>query len=480
MWVLCALPEGRIVDVRGPGYRHTSILEGRPTQDTSAPSAEPQLKRPSPGLMVPFVLPGEPEFLGMIYERYLPIPGSKNTGICSYVEHAALAFSLSLGSKSLYPAARKFPSTAPMTILQQSAQRISDFIEHVNRHQEIIRTAGDASWTATPKTGEVAIVRAYLGDRDCGSAYLNRELAPKLRKDGWVVKFASVFLHQMPMVYGCKAGASPASLERSTQVACELGDLQTIFLYLAADKTVCKMRSVIFQAKLRAESGDYIIKHPQQRALYDECVGFEYKTIFPGKKRRLPTGPDRARALQYLFVADKPVHTHTIPAAAGAGARVQYGEHLLRLMNDATGREVMPSPDESQGWNRIVWDMIDQVAQRMTGLRPLRATKAFGPSSISSIASSPPTRGIWVRTIPRSLRTAGVFSLSSSGTGNSVSAQNRRPFCRLKFKIWLRLTTQRIWALKSFALSKRTTGFALLSQELVPSTGTNWQRKLPT
>jgi hypothetical protein len=126
------------------------------------------------------------------------------------------------------------------------------------------------------------------------------------------------------------------------------------------------MRSVIFQAKLRPANGEHVIDHQFQRTLYDECQGFRYETVLAGQDRRIPAGPNRERALQYLFVADKPVRTRTIPAAAGLGAFVDYGEHLLRFLNDATGMEVLPRPDESVGWSRIVWDMIDEVAQKVT------------------------------------------------------------------------------------------------------------------
>jgi hypothetical protein len=34
----------------------------------------------------PFPLPGEPAFLAMSYQRYVPIPGTKKTANCSYLE----------------------------------------------------------------------------------------------------------------------------------------------------------------------------------------------------------------------------------------------------------------------------------------------------------------------------------------------------------------------------------------------------------
>jgi len=252
-------------------------------------------------------------------------------------------------------------------LINAAKQRISDFIEHVNLHQADVRSLGNESWTNTASTGEVEIIRQFLSRRDCGTAFLNETLTPILSTSGWVVKFASVFLHQMPMVRGWKeVGANRDRKKKLLSKRCELGDLQTLLIYVTADKIVCQMRSVIFQAKLRPENGKHVIDHPFQRALYDECEGFQYETVLPGKDRRFPTGPIRERALQYLFVADKPARARTIPANAGLGAFMDYGEHLLRFLNDATGLEVLPRSDESVGWSRIVWDMIAEVAQKIT------------------------------------------------------------------------------------------------------------------
>lgn len=42
--------------------------------------------RLSPNWAAPFVLPGEPAFLAMCYQRYVPIPGTIKTANCSYLE----------------------------------------------------------------------------------------------------------------------------------------------------------------------------------------------------------------------------------------------------------------------------------------------------------------------------------------------------------------------------------------------------------
>jgi hypothetical protein len=252
-------------------------------------------------------------------------------------------------------------------VIATSRQRVSDFLEHVNKQQAKIRTLGDKAWLKTPSTGEVEIIRQFLSKPDCGTALLNRELTPLLSRNGWVVKFASIFLHQKPKVEGWKESTrGPTSKRVSLGKNCELGDLQTIFLYLTSDKTVVKIRSVVFQAKVKPMTVDYVIKDRIQRQLYDVCEGFKYESLQAKADRRLPSGPNRVRALQYLFVGKKPVRARTLPADIALGAFVGFGEHLLRFLNDSTGLEVRPEPDDSQGWNRIVWDMIEEVAKSVT------------------------------------------------------------------------------------------------------------------
>jgi|GEM_PF-2023695 len=246
------------------------------------------------------------------------------------------------------------------TAILTAKQRISDFQKAVNRQQSKIRKLGAAAWSGIKATGEVEIVRTFLSSRSKGTGLLNRELVPLLSKNGWVVKFASVFLHQMPMVKGRqKDGALLSS-------RCELGDLQTIFLYLRADNTVLRARSVIFQAKMKPHGGSHVIDHAFQRQLYDDCPGYRYETVIPGEERTLPEGPEREKALQYLFVGEDPVRARTIPSVAGYGAFVDYGEHLLRFLNDSTGLEFNSDHNGPSYWNQIVWDMIDQVAKAVT------------------------------------------------------------------------------------------------------------------
>ncbi|MDB6028575.1 MAG: hypothetical protein JWM68_4798, partial [Verrucomicrobiales bacterium] len=193
-----------------------------------------------------------------------------------------------------------------------------------------------------------------------------------------------IFLHQMPKVRGIKnpPSASPSKLNEP----CELGDLQTLFLYLDREKKIRQARSVIFQAKPEALKGSYVIKDPEQRELYDDCLGFEYETVLKGETRRLPDGNLRERGLQYIFVdertlqGDRSVRVRTIPSAKDHGAFESYGEHLLRFLNDSTGLDVptkSPEPNTSDGWDQIVWDMINHVAKAFSKKTPTRKSEGF-------------------------------------------------------------------------------------------------------
>jgi hypothetical protein len=255
-----------------------------------------------------------------------------------------------------------------MTITM-SKQRISDFQSHANSHVQEIREAGDQAWHRVSVKGEVAIVRDFLIGKGRGTDYLNRNLAHLLGGNGRVVKFASIFLHQMRYVIGLRK----ADRGKQTKLSrCELGDLQTLFLYLDQNKSICQARSVIFQAKLKPHTGSHVIDHPQQRELYDTCPSFQYESILKGEKRGLPSDRFRERALQYIFVGNRPVQVRTIPSDMGQGATENYGEHLLRLLNDSTGLDVPPDQSTDNIWGRIVWDMIEYVAAAVTKRTPTR------------------------------------------------------------------------------------------------------------
>lgn len=269
-----------------------------------------------------------------------------------------------------------------MTITK-SKQRISDFQSHINSSAQSIRAAGNEAWRLVKAKGEVEIVRQFLVGKGRGTDYLNANLTKALGTGGRVVKFASIFLHQVPKVFGIKNDSpmSPVKLD----LPCELGDLQTLFLYLDRAKNVRQVRSVIFQAKLKPANGTYVIDHTEQRELYDSCPRFEYHTVLKGETRKLPSGHLRERALQYIFVDERSAHqderlvrVRTIPSDTDQGAFESYGEHLLRFLNDSTGLDVPPSTTTQDNWGRVVWDMINNVADAVSDRTPIRKSGLQG------------------------------------------------------------------------------------------------------
>jgi hypothetical protein len=257
-------------------------------------------------------------------------------------------------------------------------QRISDFQEHVNTIAPDLRHLAQAAWNQIDfSKSEPEIIYEFLAGITSGTGHLNREVAPRLSVNGRIAKFASIFLHQKPLVFGYQSN-TPTS--QNSGAACELGDLQVLFVYADAAKAICQCRSTIFQAKKNRASGDYIIGNAYQRHLYDQAHGFEYKTVLPGTRRALPSvWADRERALQYLFVEAQPVSARLIPANAGAGAFLGFGEFVVRLLNDSSGLafEAPPTP-RLKDWTRIVWDMIEQVAQATADHRKTRDSGLYG------------------------------------------------------------------------------------------------------
>jgi hypothetical protein len=247
-----------------------------------------------------------------------------------------------------------------------SRQRISDFQQLVNTKSVEIRQEGDAAWAPINlNQTEPRIVYSFLSGTSGGVGHLNRTLAPLLSVNARTVKFAGIFLHQKPIVKGLRAtGKSSITVGR----ACELGDLHLLFLYVSKNKSLCQCRSTIFQAKLKPSTNGPVISHPDQRRLYDKCPGFRYETVLAGEERNLPWGrAERERALQYLFIGQRPVQTRLIPSDQGQGAFFDFGELIFRFLSDSTGFGVTTKPSKGKNWSRIVWDQIDNVAKTQFG-----------------------------------------------------------------------------------------------------------------
>lgn len=77
--------------------------------------------RLSPNWAAPFPLPGEPAFLAMSYQRYVPIPGTKKTANCSYLERwdaslKKVRFAQEGSAAVCYGASMYRPGKTPATI----------------------------------------------------------------------------------------------------------------------------------------------------------------------------------------------------------------------------------------------------------------------------------------------------------------------------------------------------------------------------
>jgi len=135
----------------------------------------------------------------------------------------------------------------------------------------------------------------------------------------------------------------------------------TVFLYVDSNKTIKRMRSVMFQAKMNASKGVHVVDDLVQRKLYDACEGFDYCNESISKKgdsRTLPKGASRKKALQFMFVEPRPVETRTIPSNATSIPPLQYGDHLVRFLNGKTG---LKSDTKKSAWGKIVWELMERM-----------------------------------------------------------------------------------------------------------------------
>ncbi len=239
----------------------------------------------------------------------------------------------------------------------QITQRIDQFERVVKAHAKKIAAIGNKSWIPIKESTETPTIRAFLTKKGAGVDYLNRNLASLLSKNGRVVKFAGLFLHGTPMVQGW-------TTNKASKRNCELADLMTVFLYVDKSKTIKRMRSIMFQAKMTASNGAHVVDDLEQRKLYDECDGFEYVNATVAKKgdsRKLPKGASRKKALQFMFVEPRPVETRTIPSAKDKGVTLGYGDHLVSFLGGKTGLE---SDTKKYAWGKIVWELMEKMGDK--------------------------------------------------------------------------------------------------------------------
>ena len=258
---------------------------------------------------------------------------------------------------------------------KQITQRISQFERVVKASASKISAIGNKSWEPIDETTETTTIRAFLTKKGAGVDYLNRNLAKHLSKDGRVVKFAGLFLHGTPMV---KGWTKTIAGKKKHNRACELSDLMTIFLYLDRNKTIKRMRCVMFQAKMQASKGAHVVEDKEQRKLYDECDGFDYvnaTVATKGDSRSLPKGHSRKKAMQFMFVEPRPVVTRTIPSAKDKGKTFDYGDHLVQFLGGKSGQK---SDKKSSVWGKIVWELMEKMASQVYSDKKIRGPGVQG------------------------------------------------------------------------------------------------------
>jgi len=79
--------------------------------------------------------------------------------------------------------------------------RLIEFSRIVFRHKDAITQAFRSSWNGINfRQREDYIVHDYIISKNSGIHYLNKTISPLLSCNGFIVKFAGVFVHQKPIV----------------------------------------------------------------------------------------------------------------------------------------------------------------------------------------------------------------------------------------------------------------------------------------
>ena len=235
-------------------------------------------------------------------------------------------------------------------------QRIADFKGLVAANHSAITSAADIAWNLVTSTGEVKRVTDFLTCADMGIHHLNKELPKLFSNNGFELKFAAILVHKKPIVRPLR------DFEKATVVPGvtpnpELGDLNTIFLFLDGEKNVRSARSILSQAKLKRASDEEAISQNHQKYLYDKAEGFQYVNgQYKDANRRLPLASQRRRGLHYLFVSETPVSYSPVPSDAPAFA--PWSQSLYQILLDAEGVILAAGRARGSGWSKINEDLV--------------------------------------------------------------------------------------------------------------------------
>jgi hypothetical protein len=203
---------------------------------------------------------------------------------------------------------------------------------------------------------EPDIIRRYLLSSGVGVDYLNANVSPLLTGGGFIVKFASVFVHQKPRI--TRHPTMVATCPGDT-IACELGDLLVIFSLIDKNKVPLFRSAMISQAKK-----DPVLGSQSQKCLYDWDTVFDMPdrvvnhSIRNHPERYLPDySSKRAMALNYLILQRNYPYVQYVPWASWVVCN--WGLHLCRMIFGETGLPFTKAIATNPDWNCIMHDLLN-------------------------------------------------------------------------------------------------------------------------
>jgi len=222
---------------------------------------------------------------------------------------------------------------------------------------DIIRVT-DASWNNIDfSQNEPEVIRQYLIQKNVGIDYLNHNLAPILNRRGFLVKFASVYIHQKPRITRISGGR------------CEIGDMLVIFSFFDRQKTPLINSAFLVQAKKEFE-----IDNVCQKELYENDFEFNLPANLYTNSLCCNASPrrywprywgNRVRGLQYLIFNE-----HTDPTIRflpwDVSIQASWSIIFLWTLLGNWALRFSRYPYNCQNWSAIIWDLIAITGRALT------------------------------------------------------------------------------------------------------------------
>lgn len=221
----------------------------------------------------------------------------------------------------------------------------------------------EESWQGIDRSNEVQAIKDYLLKPGVGVSYLNQNVATKLCKWPFTLKFASVFCHQKPRVTRTVLNKNICPSDNNQ---CELGDLFVLFILLRNGIDLEYAAGSIFQAKLYNK-----IDNNTQQALYDLDIDYDVPSYLknrpnsPGPNRKMPGyGEGRANAFRYLILNPdddvEKIFARRTPWPIGYSFR--WSTFLDGLLSGADGLPIFPGAASPTNWDIIAEDLLHMSA----------------------------------------------------------------------------------------------------------------------